>query len=92
MPQPDVFELPSANHHADLESQIQTETDRCLEAGSVNVFDEVMHRVEATIILTVLRQTNNNLTRAAMRLGISRPTLRTKLRALANQDSGESID
>lgn len=64
-----------------LEQLVIAETRSRLESGSIHVFDEILCRVESAIISTVLIETDDNLTHAAMRLGISRPTLRSKIRA-----------
>jgi DNA-binding NtrC family response regulator len=57
-------------------------TRQRLEAGSMNVFAEVVEQAEREIIAEVLRFTDGNLSLAAKRLGISRTTLRAKLTAL----------
>ncbi len=64
-----------------LERLVAIETRRRLESGSIHVYEEVLQRVEAAIIITAMSESNNNLTHAAQRLGISRPTLRSKLRS-----------
>lgn len=64
-----------------LEQLISMETRSRLDAGSIHIFDEILCRVESAIISTVLSETDENLTHAAQRLGISRPTLRSKIRA-----------
>lgn len=64
-----------------LEQLISSETRSRLEAGSIHILDEILCRVESAMISTVLSETDENLTHAAQRLGISRPTLRSKIRA-----------
>ena len=53
-----------------------------LRAGSENLYDEVIHRVERTLLSEVLTQVDGNISRAAAILGISRSTLRARLAAL----------
>jgi DNA-binding protein Fis len=47
--------------------------------SSKNIFDDLMGTVEKKIILEALRHTDNNRTRAAELLGLSRPTLHSKI-------------
>ncbi|MBU1182981.1 MAG: hypothetical protein KKF00_12615 [Proteobacteria bacterium] len=44
-----------------------------------NIFDDLMNRIEKEIILEALRNTDNNRTKAAELLGLSRPTLHSKI-------------
>ena len=53
-----------------------------LRAGTESLYDEVIHRVERTLLTELLTQVDGNISRAAAILGISRSTLRTKLAAL----------
>jgi two-component system, NtrC family, nitrogen regulation response regulator GlnG len=53
-----------------------------LEAGSTDLHAEFQAATERLLLLLVLGHTDNNLTRAARILGISRATLRHKLAAL----------
>lgn len=55
---------------------------KLLQADSYNILAEVVNRAEREAIIEVLQETECNLTTAARRLGISRTTLRTKLRTL----------
>ncbi|PQO41882.1 sigma-54-dependent transcriptional regulator [Blastopirellula marina] len=55
---------------------------KLLKADSYNILAEVVNRAEREAIVEVLQETECNLTTAARRLGISRTTLRTKLRTL----------
>ena len=63
-----------------LEKLIAAETRLRLQSDSIHIFDDILRRVESAIISTVLSETDQNLTHAAQRLGISRPTLRNKIR------------
>jgi len=60
---------------------IRTEVARQLVAGSNDIYEQLVQQVEATMIEMVMRDSKQNLTRAAQRLGLSRPTLRSKIRA-----------
>ncbi|MEI8020373.1 MAG: helix-turn-helix domain-containing protein, partial [Schlesneria sp.] len=53
-----------------------------IRAGSENLYEEVIQRVERTLLTEVLRQVDGNISRASAILGISRSTLRCKLTAL----------
>ena len=53
-----------------------------LRAGTECLYDEVIHRVERTLLTELLTQVDGNISRASAILGISRSTLRTKLAAL----------
>ncbi|MGE3241780.1 MAG: sigma-54-dependent transcriptional regulator [Pirellulales bacterium] len=58
------------------------QTRQRLEAGSMNIYAEVVSLAERELIGEVLRSTGGNLSLAARRLGISRTTLRGKLALL----------
>jgi two-component system nitrogen regulation response regulator GlnG len=62
----------------DLAAQVQGR----LQAGSENIFAEVVSEAEKLVISQVLQATEGNLTQTAKRLGISRTTLRSKLSSL----------
>ncbi len=53
-----------------------------LEAGTDNLYDEAISRAERQLFRQVLAHTNGNQFKAAMLLGISRVTLRSKLKHL----------
>ena len=63
---------------ADLERFI----DARLEAGAEGLYAEAVRRLERTLLPRVLRHTGGNQLRAAKILGITRGSLRTKLREL----------
>lgn len=83
---PNVVELiadadrPSAGNRLDAEligfihQQIRT--------GTESLYDDVVLRIERTLLTDLLHQVEGNISRAAAILGISRSTLRTKLAAL----------
>lgn len=47
-----------------------------------NLYDLVLHQIETPLINTVLQHCNNNQSKAAIFLGISRSTLRKKINKL----------
>ncbi len=53
-----------------------------IRAGTESLYDEVIQRVERTLLTELLHQVSGNISRAATILGISRSTLRVKLSAL----------
>ncbi len=53
-----------------------------LKAGSDDLYAEVINNVESQLFSQVLRHTEGNQLKAAAILGISRVTLRSKLRSL----------
>ncbi|MBC8115177.1 MAG: sigma-54-dependent Fis family transcriptional regulator [Candidatus Saccharimonas sp.] len=53
-----------------------------IRAGSESLYDEVIQRVERTLLTELLQQVDGNISRASAILGISRSTLRVKLTAL----------
>jgi len=53
-----------------------------LELGSDDLYAETMHNVERELLTSVLRHTGGNQLQAASILGISRVTLRNKIRSL----------
>ena len=53
-----------------------------IRSGTERLYDEVIQRVERTLLTELLHQVDGNISRAAAILGISRSTLRIKLAAL----------
>jgi nitrogen regulation protein NR(I) len=53
-----------------------------IRAGTENLYEEVIQRVERTMLTELLHQFHGNLSRTATVLGISRSTLRTRLAAI----------
>ncbi len=51
-------------------------------APPANLYDLVLNQIEKPLIETVLKHTNNNQSKAALFLGISRSTLRKKITKL----------
>ncbi len=82
---PPVLTPTSAAHTcSDLESDeaITQFIQQRILAGSENLYDEVIQRVERTLLTEVLHRVEGNISRASVILGISRSTLRVKLAAL----------
>lgn len=52
---------------------------KIMNPSSENIFDDLINRIEKEIILEALRNTENNRTKAAELLGLSRPTLHSKI-------------
>jgi two-component system nitrogen regulation response regulator GlnG len=55
---------------------------RMLREGEADIYRKVMLAVDRAVMQAVFRYTNGNQVRASEMLGISRTTLRAKLRAL----------
>ena len=53
-----------------------------LRAGTESLYDDVIQRVERTLLTELLTEVDGNISRASAILGISRSTLRVKLAAL----------
>ena len=66
------------NWTSDLGSEVQ----RLLESGSQSISDEVHNQVDRVLLEGVLKATAGNISESATRLGISRPTLRNRIRHL----------
>ncbi len=64
------------------ESTLQAEVAQLIDEGGENLSERIHARVDRVLYRCVMRSTNGNLSRAAERLGISRPTLRNRIRQL----------
>ena len=73
----------SADESAPLESFIRQR----LQAGSEDLYEETLRRVEQFLLPLVLQSTGGNKVQAARILGMTRQTLRTKLRELGLSDT-----
>jgi DNA-binding NtrC family response regulator len=62
---------------------LKREPGRALEA--------LVRRVEDLIVAESLKMCGNNLSRAAWLLGVSRPTLRERIRRIGFEDAGDSV-
>ncbi len=61
---------------------LQAEVQAKLAAGSYTVRDDIYDQVDAILIREVLASTGGNLSEASSRMGISRPTLRSRIKQL----------
>jgi two-component system, NtrC family, nitrogen regulation response regulator GlnG len=71
-----------APQRADLEDLVVREVDAALGAGTENLHEALLHRIERPLLERVLAHTGGNQLRAASLLGINRNTLRKKLTEL----------
>jgi two-component system nitrogen regulation response regulator GlnG len=78
----DKSSVPREAVAAPEQDNLTLKTRRQLEAGSMNVFADVIGQAEREVLTEVLRFTDGNLSQTARRLGMSRTTLRTKLSSL----------
>lgn len=79
-----VKQAPSSHQaqHADGQQPIMQLIRERLQSGSEDLYEEVIESVERQLFREVLQKTAGNQSQAAQILGISRPTLRTKLARL----------
>jgi two-component system nitrogen regulation response regulator GlnG len=68
-----------------LKSEIQNLIQHRIQTGEANVYDTVIGHVERQLIAQVLQVTQGNQVEAANILGITRTTLRTKIKKLGIQ-------
>jgi len=73
-----VVPLPSASSASGLETFIEAR----IASGAVNLYAECLERMERELIVRVLQATDGNQLRAARILGITRGSLRNKIRSL----------
>jgi len=73
-------------HHA-AQHDLTSSIDRILAAGSENVYAEAVAALERYVLSDVLRKAQGNISHSAKTLGITRGSLRNKIKAL-----GLSID
>lgn len=81
IPQPSALQPTSAPPTEDVLDLAALAQQR-FDAQSHTIYDDCVGEAERIVLRTVLHCTGGNLTKAAERLGISRVTLRTKLRQL----------
>lgn len=79
---------PDGQVHQSWAADLNTEVQRLLESGSHSISDEVHDQVDRVLLEGVLKETAGNISEAATRLGISRPTLRNRIRHLGIDTTG----
>lgn len=72
----------------DWEDSLKQEVVRLLVAKSPSVREEIQDRVDEILLRSTLEFTGGNISQASDRLGISRPTLRSRIRQLKIQVPG----
>lgn len=70
---------------ASLKSEIESLVQQKIQSGEADVYDTVIERVERELISQVLEVTQGNQAEAASILGITRTTLRSKIKKLGIQ-------
>jgi two-component system nitrogen regulation response regulator GlnG len=76
---------PAANGGGDPGVDLGRFVDRLVSQGSENLYQESLQMMERYLIARVLRETHGNQSQAARRLGITRGSLRNKMRDLGIQ-------
>jgi two-component system nitrogen regulation response regulator GlnG len=85
---PDTLRTPgratllSSNSHDTPPSDLKPFVDECLQAGSTDMYMASVEMMERYLLTRVLRHTRGNQSQAARMLGITRGSLRNKMRAL----------
>ncbi|MCC9602172.1 sigma-54 dependent transcriptional regulator [Stieleria sp. JC731] len=75
------LEMPVASHQSWQDGLI-AEIQAKLNAGSNTISDDIHEEVDRLLVERVLKSCGGNLSETSIRLGISRPTLRTRMRQL----------
>jgi len=70
---------------ASLKSEIESLVQQKIQSGESDVYDTVIERIERELITQVLETTQGNQAEAANILGITRTTLRSKIKKLGIQ-------
>jgi DNA-binding NtrC family response regulator len=73
---------PQVESAADPSSDLAQWVDDCLGSRSQDIYSEVMEMTERYVLTRVLRSTDGNQSQAAKLLGITRGSLRSKIRSL----------
>lgn len=81
-----------ATFEARLKSYMQTETHICMERGANDLYEVVRNKWERYLFEAVLNACNNNKSRAALVLGVTRNTLNTRLKILCDVKREWSIE
>lgn len=69
---------------------VQAEIARLMAEGSQTVSDDIHDQVDRLLLRQVLEATGGNISEASTRLGISRPTLRSRIRTLRLNSQNEA--
>jgi transcriptional regulator with PAS, ATPase and Fis domain len=81
-----------ATFEARLKTYMQAETHTCLERGGGDLYDTVRNKWERYLFEAVLNACNNNKSKAAQILGITRNTLNTRLKELCDVKREWTVD
>jgi DNA-binding NtrC family response regulator len=87
-PPADLSDEPAGDALAGVRAMVR----QLLESDSTQIYRQVAHTIDEVLFDEVLRATDGNQLQAAERLGISRMTLRSKLKAVRSQQSNEPQD
>jgi two-component system nitrogen regulation response regulator GlnG len=79
---PDRLRLPNAHPEAGTQDELVRFVDQRVREGSTTLYQESLDRMERQLLRRVLEETNGNQVHAARILGITRGSLRTKIRSL----------
>lgn len=81
-PKTSVFELPQKNQplHDSVRQALENFLSQLSGPMPSNLYDLILREVEAPLLESVMEYTKNNQSRAAKVLGLSRGTLRKKLK------------
>jgi DNA-binding NtrC family response regulator len=88
---PDTVRVPgraaavASNSHDTPPSDLKPFVDDCLQSGSTDMYTASVEMMERYVLTRVLRHTRGNQSQAARMLGITRGSLRNKMRALRIQ-------
>lgn len=66
--------------HSSIEEIINHYFNQIADTNAVNIYDLVIQQTEEPLLRSVMKYTKNNQSKAAILLGISRGTLRKKLK------------
>ncbi len=81
-----------ASFEVRLKTFMQAETHACLERGGDDLYDTVRNKWERYLFEAVLNACNNNKSKAAQILGITRNTLNTRLKELCDVKREWTVD
>jgi two-component system nitrogen regulation response regulator GlnG len=85
---PSYLSGPSRPRGDDLRALVREQVNAAIASGESAIYDRLLASWEEALISPVLEHTSGNQLRAAQLLGLSRGTLRKKLRALGLKDDG----